>query len=96
MKKLEPKPAYRCVNCGELYTAEIELCEECKESESIFPVDPPKLVEGAIVHLERARELLKLAGAKRTLARVRSAISSAKGAERHADSMRHRAERRAV
>jgi len=41
-------------------------------------------VQDAIFHLRRARDLLKRAGAKRTVARVRLAITSAGGAERHA------------
>lgn len=41
-------------------------------------------VRQAITHLRAARDLLKAAGARRTLARVRLAITSAGGAERHA------------
>ena len=42
------------------------------------------LVDDAIRHLAIARELLKRAGAVKSLERVRLAISSAKGARRHA------------
>ena len=49
----------------------------------------------AIAHLKQARKLLKSAGATKTLARVRLAISSAKGAERNAGYRKHRAQRKA-
>jgi len=42
-------------------------------------------IEDALVHLRVALESLKRAGAKRTADRVRLAISSAKGALRHAN-----------
>lgn len=38
----------------------------------------------AIVHLQRARDLLKRASATKSTARVRLALSSAQGAARHA------------
>ena len=41
-------------------------------------------VAAALVHLRAARELLKSAGARKSAARVRLAIASAGGAERHA------------
>lgn len=44
-------------------------------------------IDKAIAHLECARELLRLAHAPKTLRRVRLAISSAKGAARHAINM---------
>jgi len=51
-------------------------------------------IDQAIEHLRSARELLTRAEAPRTLARVRLAISSAKGARRHAGHDDIRAERR--
>ncbi len=43
------------------------------------------LVRSAIIHLREARDLLKQAGAKKTTARVRLALTSAGGALRHAE-----------
>jgi hypothetical protein len=43
-----------------------------------------KIVALAMEHLKRARTLLDAAGAVKTVERVRLAISSAKGAQRHA------------
>lgn len=57
---------------------------------------PPELrVRIAIAHLRAARDELKAAGAIKTLARVRLALTSAQGAQRHADRSDIRAQRRA-
>lgn len=48
----------------------------------------------AIAHLRDARDCLKLAGAPRTLARVRAALRSADGALRHASNAPFRTARR--
>ena len=50
-------------------------------------------VSAAILCLRMARELLKSAGARKTLERVRLALTSAQGAERHAHLAPLRAER---
>lgn len=47
----------------------------------------------ALEHLKTARWLLRAAGARKTLARVRAAISSAKGALRNAGYQRTKRER---
>jgi len=51
--------------------------------------------DAALAHLMIARDLLKQAGAVKTLARVRLAISSCKGAVRHASLEPIRKERQA-
>lgn len=51
-------------------------------------------IKFAIAHLKAARECLKLAGAPKTLARVRLALTSAGGAARHARLAPYRNERR--
>lgn len=60
--------------------------------------DAPKTsaerVAHAVEHLKAARELLKAAGARRTLERVRLALTSAGGAERHAKHEPYRIERK--
>lgn len=43
-----------------------------------------QLVQAAIRKLREARELLKQADARKAVSRVRSALKSAEGAERHA------------
>lgn len=48
-----------------------------------IPPDARYKVEAAIGHLRAARDLLKDAGAARTVDRVRLAITSAGGAQRH-------------
>jgi hypothetical protein len=53
-----------------------------------------KLVALAMEHLKRARTLLDAAGAVKTAERVRLAISSAKGAQRHAETRDLKTERR--
>lgn len=50
-------------------------------------------VEFAIAYLAAARAMLKRAGSVKTLRRVRSAISSAKGALRHAALEQYRIQR---
>lgn len=47
----------------------------------------------AIAMLRQARELLKKAGAKKTVQRVRLALTSAGGAQRHVRRLAWRAER---
>ena len=44
-----------------------------------------EMIRQAIFDLKDAREHLRLAGAPRSLAKVRSALKSAEGAYRHAD-----------
>ena len=46
-----------------------------------------KLVTEGLIHLCAARECFKRAGATKTLRRVLSAISSAKGAQRHVETL---------
>lgn len=46
--------------------------------------DPAVMVQNAIGKLREARSLLKAAGATRAVEKVRSALKSAEGAERHA------------
>jgi len=53
-------------------------------------------VRDALTHLRLALYWLKLAGARKTAARVRLAISSAKGAVRNSEQLRAKAERRAI
>ena len=43
-----------------------------------------KRVDEAIAHMRQARELLKTVGARKTLQRIRLALTSAGGARRHA------------
>lgn len=52
-------------------------------------------VREAIQHLRQARELLKVAGATRATDKVRAALSSAAGAERHAELAPYRERRQA-
>lgn len=47
-------------------------------------IDPVVKVQDAIGKLREARDLLKAAGATRAAAKVRTALKSAEGAERHA------------
>lgn len=54
------------------------------------PATDAERVRQAIEHLKRARDLLKTAGATRTVERVRLAITSAGGAERHAIGKQYR------
>lgn len=58
----------------------------------VTAADAARNVEIAIVHLKIARDLLKIAGAKRTVERVKLALTSAGGAMRHADGKAARAE----
>lgn len=55
---------------------------------------PAERVRAAIHHLSAARDLLRTVGASRTLKRVRLAITSARGAERHALNAQHRSDRK--
>lgn len=57
---------------------------ECLEEATTPPADPVTQVSAAIEHLRAARELLKQAGAPRAADKVRAALSSTKGARRHA------------
>jgi hypothetical protein len=77
--------------------------EEDREVESIELIDAAEVedrrsnavkVSAAIYHLRQARDLLKAAGAKRTVDRVRLALTSAGGAERHAKLQPYRTQRR--
>lgn len=54
-----------------------------------------RMIAEAIGHLRSARDLLRAAGAKRSLARVRASLKSAEGAKRHASAAQYREERRA-
>ena len=56
--------------------------------------DTTQEIRQAIDHLRAARDLLKSAGAPRTVHRVRLALSSAGGALRHAELAPIREERR--
>ncbi len=60
-------------------------------------IDPaitdPALARQALRRLREARDLLKLIGAHKALARTRLAISSCEGAVRHADLKPYRQER---
>lgn len=47
-----------------------------------------KIVTNGLIHLCAARECFKRAGAPKTLQRVLLAISSAKGAQRHVETLR--------
>lgn len=49
-------------------------------------------VRAAVLMLREARNLLKEAGASRSVARVRNALKSAEGAERHAQCMANRSQ----
>jgi hypothetical protein len=49
-------------------------------------------VDMAYDHLQKARDLLKVANAPKTLARVRSALKSCEGAMRHVRHRLHRTE----
>jgi len=51
------------------------------------------MVREGIMHLKKARELFKQAKAVKTLERVRFALKSAEGAERHAENDPYRLER---
>lgn len=51
-----------------------------------------RAISAALVHLAAARDLLKVAKSPRSLAKVRAAITSAQGDERHARGMATRAE----
>jgi hypothetical protein len=53
-------------------------------------------VEQGLAHLEMARELFKAAECPKTPAKVRLALSSAKGAKRAASHRKYRDERKAV
>jgi hypothetical protein len=55
-----------------------------------YKFEDHKKVRLGIVLLQRARDLFKHVGAKRTADRVRLALSSAKGAERHAATLMFR------
>lgn len=46
-----------------------------------------RAIAAALIHLAAARDLLKVAHAPRATAKVRAAITSAQGAERHARGM---------
>lgn len=50
------------------------------------------LVQEAIVKLRQARDLLKKAGVRRTVDKVRRVLNSAEGAERHTARLKFRAE----
>lgn len=50
-------------------------------------------IRDAMVHLRAARDLLSAAGAVKTTARVRAALSSAYGAQRHAQMEPYRTQR---
>lgn len=58
---------------------------ECFALTVPVPVGDEKCSKAALRHLQQALELLKEASAPRTAARVRLAISSAKGAIRNAE-----------
>lgn len=46
-----------------------------------------RAISAALIHLAAARDLLKVARAPRSLAKVRAAITSTQGAARHAQGM---------
>lgn len=72
--------------CRSIYhTPGSKTCNpECHAAQVAKIYAQPLAVKQAIKHLRQARELLKSADAQQTLRRVRSAISSAYGAERNA------------
>lgn len=51
-------------------------------------------IAAAIRHLRQARDQLLQAGAKKAAKRVRKALKSAEGAQRHADRLKFKAEKR--
>ena len=57
------------------------------------PNNGPELVSLALYHLRRARYALRLADAPRAIAKVRQALASTEGAQRH---MHHRMARSAL
>lgn len=56
------------------------------------PLDLVETIVSAMRHLSLARELLKVAGARRSLDRVRGALKSVDGARRHAKCLATRKE----
>ena len=46
-----------------------------------------RAISAALIHLAAARDLLKVVKAPRSLAKVRAAITSTQGAQRHAQGM---------
>ncbi|MCK9987764.1 MAG: hypothetical protein AzoDbin1_04236 [Azoarcus sp.] len=55
-----------------------------KNAANAKAADPAVMVQDAIGKLREARDLLNAAGATRAVEKVRSALKSAEGAERHA------------
>lgn len=49
--------------------------------------DPERAISAALIHLTAARDLLKQAKAPKATAKVRAAITSTQGAQRHAQGM---------
>lgn len=78
----ENDPGYQ----ADLCLAEIERLQRLANLATGAP--PVMKARAALEHLIAARDLLKAVGAERTLDRVRHAISSAKGAVRHAEHRR--------
>lgn len=68
--------------------AAVAKAEAQGRSATVAPGAPVDLARSAVAHLTAARDLLKRVGASRTVDRVRLAISSAKGAVRHAEHRR--------
>lgn len=58
--------------------------------ETAADLKPPTATRAAVLLLQRARDLLKVAGSERATERVRHALKSAEGAVRHADGMASR------
>lgn len=54
--------------------------------------DPERNIAAALIHLQAARDLLKAAKAPRATAKVRAALTSTQGAQRHAQGMAIRQE----
>lgn len=52
--------------------------------------DAERAIAAALIHLSAARDLLKVAKAPRATAKVRAAITSTQGAQRHAEGMANR------
>ena len=72
-------------------------CKHCGALAYKVPeYDSKQAIWEGICKLREARDLFKQAGATKTLVRVRSAISSAQGARRHAENAEFRAARQAV
>jgi len=85
-QRMEPGVEYTDVECKHCGALAYEIPEHT----------PKQAIWEGICKLREARDLFKQAGATKTLARVRSAISSAQGARRHAENAPFREARRAA